>query len=441
MILKGSQRAGGGQLAAHLLKTTENEHVEVHELRGFLSGDLHSAFNEIYAVSKGTRAKQPFFSLSLSPPPSERVSIDIFEATIELAEQRLDLEGQPRAVVFHEKEGRRHAHVVWSRINTEEMKAINLPYFKMKLKDLSRELYLEHEWRMPAGLADIKDRNPLNFDREEWQQAKRAGLNPKDIKRVFQDCWAISDSSKAFAQALLSQGLVLARGDRRGYVAVDYQGEIYAIAKYTGTRTKAVREKLGDPETLPSVEQAKAQIADSMSDKLKQHLHQAEKDKQRHSASFEFKRKELVESQRAERALAERKQKERWEAETNERAKRLANGFKGIWHRLTGKYAKVQRQYELEALLAIQRDRKEKDELIFKHIEQRQQLALRQRSELNRRDLEIEQLKQDIDQYRTMKPAEPSTLKEEFRKASEKPKKSPKRGRDRNQGRGFEPEL
>lgn len=294
MILKGSQRAGGRQLAAHLLKTTENEHVDVHELRGFMADDLHSAFNEIYAVSKGTRAQQPFFSLSLSPPPAERVSIDTFEAAIEQAEHKLGLDGQPRAVVFHEKEGRRHAHVVWSRIDTDDMKAINLPHFKLKLKDLSRELYLEHEWKMPAGLADTKDRNPLNFAREEWQQAKRAGLNPKDMKRVFQDCWAISDSRKAFAQALHSQGLVLARGDRRGFVAVDYQGEVYAIAKYTGTRTKAVREKLGDPETLPSAEQAKAQIADSMSDKLKRHLHQAEKDKQRHSASFEFKRKELV---------------------------------------------------------------------------------------------------------------------------------------------------
>lgn len=40
--------------------------------------------------------------------------------------------------------------------------------------------------------------------------------------------------------------------------------------------------------------------------------------------------------------------------------------------------------------------RSQKNDLIFKHIEQRQQLNLRQRSELSRRDLEIEQLKQDI---------------------------------------------
>jgi hypothetical protein len=52
MILKGSQRGGAKQLAYHLLKTEENEHVEVHEVRGFMSDDLHGALKEIHAVSQ-----------------------------------------------------------------------------------------------------------------------------------------------------------------------------------------------------------------------------------------------------------------------------------------------------------------------------------------------------------------------------------------------------
>jgi hypothetical protein len=40
MILKGSQRAGATPLAAHLLRVDENDHVEVHELRGFVANDL-----------------------------------------------------------------------------------------------------------------------------------------------------------------------------------------------------------------------------------------------------------------------------------------------------------------------------------------------------------------------------------------------------------------
>ncbi len=58
MILKASQRGGAAQLAAHLLKTQENEHVEIHELSGFIANDLHGALNEIYAVSRGTKWDQ-----------------------------------------------------------------------------------------------------------------------------------------------------------------------------------------------------------------------------------------------------------------------------------------------------------------------------------------------------------------------------------------------
>ncbi len=202
MILKGNQRAGGRQLAAHLLRADENEHVEVHELRGFLSDDLHSAFQEAYAISKGTRAKQYLFSLSLNPPPGEKVPIEIFEAAVEHIEQRLGLDGQPRAIVFHEKEGRRHAHAVWSRIDTAEMKAINLPHYKLKLRDVAKEMFLEHGWQMPRGFVDSKERDPLNFSREEWQQARRTAQDPKALKAMFQECWAISDSRKAFAQAI-----------------------------------------------------------------------------------------------------------------------------------------------------------------------------------------------------------------------------------------------
>ncbi len=50
MILKGSQRGGGQDLARHLLRADDNEHVLVHELRGFASDDLRGAFKEAEAI-------------------------------------------------------------------------------------------------------------------------------------------------------------------------------------------------------------------------------------------------------------------------------------------------------------------------------------------------------------------------------------------------------
>ncbi|MEM9619367.1 MAG: hypothetical protein AAF936_15540 [Pseudomonadota bacterium] len=95
MILVGSQRGGASNLAAHLLKD-ENEHVEVHEIRGFASENLKGALNEAYAMSRGTRAKQFLFSLSLNPPPEERVETGVFEDAIARAEDKLGLSGHAR---------------------------------------------------------------------------------------------------------------------------------------------------------------------------------------------------------------------------------------------------------------------------------------------------------------------------------------------------------
>jgi len=141
MILKASQRGGGAQLAHHLLRTDENDHVQIHEIPGFVASDLHGVFKEAHAISRGTRCRQFLFSLSLSPPERESVPVEVFEGAIKAVEDKIGLSGQPRAIVFHEKEGRRHAHCVWSRIDAGSMKAINLPHFKWKLQDIPSALF------------------------------------------------------------------------------------------------------------------------------------------------------------------------------------------------------------------------------------------------------------------------------------------------------------
>lgn len=135
MILKGSQRGGARALADHLLNDRDNDHVTVEELRGFTSGNLRGAMAETHAIAKGTRCTQCVFSLSLNPPKDAATSVDDLRNAADRAEKALGLEGQPRALVIHEKEGRRHAHVVWSRIDAEAMKAVNLPYYKNRLKE------------------------------------------------------------------------------------------------------------------------------------------------------------------------------------------------------------------------------------------------------------------------------------------------------------------
>ena len=435
MILKGSQRSGGNQLAAHLLKTEENEHVHVHELRGFVSDDLKSAFHEAYAVSRGTRAKQYLFSLSLNPPANEKVSAEAFEAAIEAIEAKLGLHGQPRAIVFHEKEGRRHAHVVWSRIDVAAMKAINLPHFKLKLRDIAKQLYLENGWKLPRGFIDSKERDPYSFSLTEWEQAKRSGHDPKALKRMFAECWAASDSRKAFAQSLQARGYTLARGDRRGHVAVDYRGEIYAIAKYVGIKTKAVRDRLGDEKELPSIEQAKTAIAARMTAALTSRARELQEGLRKQAASLAQRKTVFVQRQRHERAELEAAHEKRWAKENQLRAARLAKGFRGIWERLSGKHGEIRRQNELETLKAFQRDRAEKDSLIFAHIEEREAFH-QQRNEMRQAHArQVETLHRDIANYVRMSGRDVPDIQEHFRDATHQHDKGPD-GPTRERGPG-----
>src|SRR5690606_15593136 len=118
--------------------------------------------------------------------------IDTFETALKAIEDKHGLNDQPRVVVFHEKEGRRHCHAVWSRIDAETMTAKPLPFFKNKLQEVSRQLYLENGWQMPRGLVDKQNRDPRNFTLAEWQQAKRIGRHAGEIKGLIQEAWAIS---------------------------------------------------------------------------------------------------------------------------------------------------------------------------------------------------------------------------------------------------------
>lgn len=375
MILKGNQRANGRELALHLMNVDDNEHAVIHELRGFLANDLIDAFKEVKAISLGTKCQQYLFSLSLNPPQSAKVPIKEFEKVISEIEQKLGLTDLPRAIVFHEKYGRRHAHCVWSRIDVVKMRAINLSHFKRRLMDVSRDLYLEHGWEMPAGLRHHEDRDPLNFSHAEAGQAKRVQRTPAELKELFKSCWAVSDSRSAFSAALLEKGYYLARGDRRGYVAVDVQGEVYSLSRWCGVKAKELRARLEDNSNLPSVEDAisllndiqgpgKATSLEKSCDKYRQLLNK-----------FNQKLTALISRQRKQRQALTDTQEKRRIKEILSRQSQLPNSLKAIWMQMAGKHKPFIKKLALDAQACETRDRLEFENLIDMHLTERRELT------------------------------------------------------------------
>ena len=264
MILKGNQRASGADLAHHLMNALDNERIEIGQIRGSVADDLYGAFGEYEAFAAGTRCKEPLYSLSINP--SARLSREQYLAAVDRIEKGLGLTGQPRAIVFHVKNGREHCHVVWSRIDMVNGKAVSLSHDRMKLRALARDLAREYGLKLPEGLEkDLKAQRGIEakdrrHDRTERLQAAESGITPEERRAAITDMWRRSDGADAFRAALSQKGYVLASGDRRSYVVVDRYGHVHSLARQIeGARTRDVKAKMAalPPDKLPGVEEAR----------------------------------------------------------------------------------------------------------------------------------------------------------------------------------------
>ena len=292
MVIKGNARAGAKSLAAHVLRTDTNERVEVAEIRGVIAEDVLGALREMEAVAVCTRTGKPLYHASINTRPDERLSDEQRFAAIDRLEKALGLTDQPRVVVIHEKEGREHCHVIWSRTDIEHGRAIRMDHNYRTHELVARELEKEfgHERVQGAHIErDGKPRPERTPGHDEMQQASRTGLKPKAAKEQITALWRSTDSGQAFKAALESQGWLLARGDRRDFVAVDPQGGTHSLARRVeGAKAADIRERMGDldAEQLLTTQEARAQQLARLSELLPRESEPAEEGRPRPQAQI-----------------------------------------------------------------------------------------------------------------------------------------------------------
>jgi len=266
MIPFASQRSLGQDLATHLMNEHDNEVMVLAEVRGAIAQDLHGAFAEWEAQAHAlTKCQNYLYSLSINPDPAqEPLTRTQYDDYIARVENKLGLSGQPRAIVFHEKYGREHCHVVWSRIDASKEKAVQLAFDKDKLMMVTREFARDHGLQLPDGYFKDSAEKAKNSQLSlyEMHQQRATGLTKEERMEQVTDAWRSSDSPKSLVQALAARGYILATG-KRPYVLVDLYGEMNALPKLISDktiRTKDIRAFLGKefpPDSLPSVEEAR----------------------------------------------------------------------------------------------------------------------------------------------------------------------------------------
>jgi hypothetical protein len=263
VIIKGKSVGGAKRLAVHLMRTDTNERAEVKELRGVAAEDLRGALLEMQAVAAGTRSTKPFYHGSINTRADERLTDDQRMQAIDRLEEKLGLSGQPRVVVVHEKEGREHCHIVWSRIDLDRMAAISDSHNYRKHEEVARALEREfgHERVQGAHIErEGKPRPERTPSHAEMLQADRTGMSPQQVKTQVTELWQRTDSGQAFAVALWDAGYVLARGDRRDYVVIDPMGGTHSLARRVeGMKAKDIRDRMADMDSqrLPNITDAK----------------------------------------------------------------------------------------------------------------------------------------------------------------------------------------
>jgi Relaxase/Mobilisation nuclease domain len=262
MIIKGKSRAGAGSLAAHLGNAEKNERVTTLETRGTVAHDLRGALTEMEAYAAGTRCEKSLYHAALSPEPPHRLSPTQRTEAINALEEKLGLSGHARVVVMHEKLGREHIHVVWSRIDLDRMRSVSDSHNYRKHEEVSRDLERRFGHDRVQGAHHERegvkrpDRTP---SRSELRQQERTGIKDKDVKAEVSALYKSSDWARSFATALDEAGYVLAKGDRRDFVIIDREGGVHSLARrIDGVKAAELREFMSplNRESFPTVQQA-----------------------------------------------------------------------------------------------------------------------------------------------------------------------------------------
>jgi hypothetical protein len=268
MIIKGKSRAGPQQLATHLGNAEKNERVSLIETRGTVAQDLRGALVEMDAYAIGTHCEKSLYHAAISPAPPHRMADEQRTAAVDALEARLGLDGHARVIVVHEKLGRQHIHVVWSRIDLEKMRSVSDSHNYRKHEEVARDLERRFGHDRVQGAHHERDgveRPDRTPSRAELQQQERTGITGSGVKAEVTAAFRASDGPAAFRAALEELGYLLAHGDRRDYVIIDRKGGVHSLARrIDGMKAAALREFMAamNHESVPNIEHAREIIAE-----------------------------------------------------------------------------------------------------------------------------------------------------------------------------------
>lgn len=189
----------------------------------------------------------------------------MIETYIRHYETEFGLEIAPRAVVYHTKHGRRHAHVVWSLVR-EDGSVVSLAHDRPRREKVSRIVEFEHGLSFTRGkhnrsaakalraegrgdvadameLAGLLDggRPVAHSTPRQRAQAERTAVPIDEIRADALAAWQSSSDAASFAIALHAFGSAVATGEK-GLVLIDRSGSVHSLNRTLAAAARAAGE-------------------------------------------------------------------------------------------------------------------------------------------------------------------------------------------------------
>ena len=199
MFAKAYRKKSGSDLADYFMEEKRDELNRLLELRGFASDNIHDAFQSVDAMALSTKGQKPMLHVSVRNADGERLTDEQWLQVADRMEAKLGLSGQKRGIVLHtnEETGDAHMHIGWSLVDEETSTLKRVPFFVVRLREVCREMEREFGLRI---LDQERNRSGWIPTDAEYQQAKRLGVNLKEVRESIRDCWeAAQDSGRSFS--------------------------------------------------------------------------------------------------------------------------------------------------------------------------------------------------------------------------------------------------
>lgn len=259
MIINGGSRSNGAFFARHLTNGEKNERVTVYEIRGLAAETIPGALREMAAVAQGTLCKNYFYHANLNPKQHERLSSEQWDFAVDTLERNLQLEGHARFVVEHQKHGRTHRHVIWSRIDVMTMRPVRMTDDYEKHQATARQLeklfQLEEVQSISGRKRGSGPRPARRLKTWESFRGQVSGIDPYEMKQIVTSLYRASRSGRQFVARLKEHGLSLVKGKHADFCLCDGAGHLHSLARrIDGVDIMALRELLRDVDlALPAI--------------------------------------------------------------------------------------------------------------------------------------------------------------------------------------------